>query len=72
MIGGANGPLWDEISSVGYSGSLNHGYAIERASLDEASWGTYFRHLNDGSLMGLYHKEKPVLSVQFHPEGASH
>lgn len=30
----------------------------------------WFRNANDGTVEGLYHECLPVLSCQFHPEGA--
>ncbi len=48
----------------------NHNYHIETASLDPAEVEVTHLSLNDGSLEGMRFKNKPVLSVQYHPEAA--
>ncbi len=50
--------------------SQNHGYAIDPSGLG-ADWEPYFTNLNDDTLEGIKHKEKPFFSVQFHPEATS-
>ena len=47
----------------------NHCYAIDQDTLS-SSISPYFVNLNDRSLEGLYHKELPLFTVQFHPEAA--
>jgi carbamoyl-phosphate synthase small subunit len=49
--------------------SQNHGYAVAEDSLPESLVVTH-RSLYDGTVEGLAHREAPLFTVQFHPEGA--
>jgi carbamoyl-phosphate synthase small subunit len=49
--------------------SQNHGYAITEKTLPKG-WRVLFRNLNDGSVEGIEHAEKPWFAVQFHPEAS--
>jgi carbamoyl-phosphate synthase/aspartate carbamoyltransferase len=64
---GHNIPCTNLISGRCYITSQNHGYAVDADSLPEG-WSELFVNANDGSNEGIYHTEKPVFSVQFHPE----
>ena len=50
--------------------SLNHGYAVDAATLP-ADWEPLFVNMNDGSNEGIRHKTNPWFSAQFHPEACS-
>lgn len=47
--------------------SQNHGYAVDDQTLP-SQWQTWFYNLNDRTNEGIRHKNKPWMSVQFHPE----
>jgi carbamoyl-phosphate synthase small subunit len=49
--------------------SMNHGFAVDRASLPPSVEETHVS-LFDGSNAGLKLKGKPVFSVQYHPEAS--
>lgn len=50
----------------------NHGYAVDADSLRAAGEPVEITHinLNDDTVEGLAHKEKPLFSVQYHPEAS--
>jgi carbamoyl-phosphate synthase small subunit len=50
----------------------NHGYAVDAESLRRAGEAVEITHvnLNDDTVEGLAHAERPLFSVQYHPEAA--
>lgn len=47
----------------------NHGYSIDEKSLEKTGFEVTHVNLNDGSVEGMRHKDLPIFSVQYHPEG---
>ncbi len=64
---GQNQPVMDLASGKCYLTSQNHGFAVDEASLP-TDWSVNFRNLNDQTVEGIFHKKRPIFSVQFHPE----
>ena len=64
---GHNQPCIDVKNKRCYVTSQNHGYAIEEKSLPH-DWRVSFRNLNDDSVEGIEHANRPFFAVQFHPE----
>jgi len=62
-----NQPCIEAGSKRCYITSQNHGYAVDAESLGP-DWLPWFFNANDGTNEGSRHKEKPIYSVQFHPE----
>jgi carbamoyl-phosphate synthase small subunit len=66
---GANHPVKDFTTGKVEITSMNHGFAVDRASLPASVEETHVS-LFDGSNAGLKLKGKPVFSVQYHPEAS--
>ena len=66
---GANHPVKDLTTGKVEITSMNHGFALDRASLPAHAQETHVS-LFDGSNCGIALKDKPVFSVQYHPEAS--
>ena len=66
---GANHPVKDLVTGKVEITSMNHGFAVDRASLPANATETHVS-LFDGRNCGIALKDKPVFSVQYHPEAS--
>jgi carbamoyl-phosphate synthase small subunit len=66
---GANHPVMDYTTGKVEITSMNHGFAVERESLPKSAEETHVS-LFDGSNCGIRLRERPVFSVQYHPEAS--
>jgi carbamoyl-phosphate synthase small subunit len=66
---GANHPVKDLTTGKVEITSQNHGFAVRPDSLPEGVTATHVS-LFDGSLEGLCVGDRPVFSVQYHPEAS--
>jgi carbamoyl-phosphate synthase small subunit len=66
---GANHPVKDLTTGKVEIVSMNHGFTVDRASLPEPVTETHVS-LFDGTNAGLALKDRPVFSVQHHPEAS--
>lgn len=66
---GANHPVKDLTTGKVEIVSMNHGFTVDRASLPEAVKETHIS-LFDGTNCGLALENRPVFSVQHHPEAS--
>ena len=64
---GANQPVKDLITGNVYITSQNHGYAVDSQTLS-SECKVRFINANDGTCEGIDYQERPVFTVQFHPE----
>ncbi|HVB14880.1 MAG TPA: carbamoyl-phosphate synthase large subunit [Candidatus Dormibacteraeota bacterium] len=68
---GGNHPVWDLVTGEVFVTPQNHEFQVDAASIGEPSgWFISERNLNDDSVEGLRHRQLPVISVQYHPEGS--
>jgi carbamoyl-phosphate synthase small subunit len=66
---GANHPVKDLTTGKVEITSMNHGFAVDRATLPANAVETHVS-LFDGSNCGMALKNRPVFSVQYHPEAS--
>ena len=66
---GANHPVKDVRSGKIEITSQNHGFAVDPASLPGTVSVTHL-NLYDGTVEGFSHVDKPIFSVQYHPEAS--
>jgi carbamoyl-phosphate synthase small subunit len=66
---GANHPVKDLTTGKVEITSMNHGFAVDRATLPAEAVETHVS-LFDGSNCGIALKDRPVFSVQYHPEAS--
>lgn len=67
---GCNHPVKDLETGRVYMSSQNHGYCVRSSSIHTAAAEVSHVNANDGSVEGLRFRNKPVSSVQFHPEAS--
>ncbi|MGH6671184.1 MAG: glutamine-hydrolyzing carbamoyl-phosphate synthase small subunit [Xanthobacteraceae bacterium] len=66
---GANHPVKDLLTGKVEITSMNHGFAVDRATLPANAMETHVS-LFDGSNCGIKLTDRPVFSVQYHPEAS--
>ena len=50
--------------------SQNHGFCVEPTLFERPEFVLTHRNLNDGTVEGFRMRDRPVLSVQYHPEAS--
>jgi carbamoyl-phosphate synthase small subunit len=69
---GINHPIKNLLTGKGEITSQNHGFVITKESIDAQSEVEVTHvHLNDHTIAGIAMKNKPVFSVQYHPEASA-
>ena len=69
---GINHPIKNLITGKGEITSQNHGFVISEESINQnTNVVVTHKHLNDNTIAGIALKNKPVFSVQYHPEASA-
>lgn len=64
---GVNQPCLNLETQKCYITSQNHGFTVKAKTLPK-DWQVSWMNVNDQTVEGIKHKQKPFFSVQFHPE----
>ena len=67
---GANHPVRDETTGRVEITSQNHGFCVDRDSIEAVGGSVTHTHLNDGTVAGFSHADHRIAAVQFHPEAS--
>jgi carbamoyl-phosphate synthase small subunit len=67
---GANQPVMNLDTGRVEITSQNHGFAVDRASLESKGAVVTHINLNDNTVEGFRHRTLPIFSVQYHPEAS--
>ena len=65
---GANQPDSDPEANLVHITSQNHGFAVEKESLEGTGLEVTQTNANDGTVEAIQHKELEIYAVQYHPE----
>lgn len=66
---GTNHPVKDLKNNRVYITTQNHGYNIDADSLNKTELEVTLVSMNDNSIEGIKHRDLPIFSLQFDPEG---
>ena len=66
---GGNQPVKDLRTGRVHITAQNHGFAVDADSLPGSEFDVTHLNLNDRTVEGMAHRELPIFSVQYHPEG---
>jgi carbamoyl-phosphate synthase small subunit len=65
-----NHPCMDLETGRCFITTQNHGYTIDRNSLENTDFRANFVNVNDKTVEGIKHRKKPFLGIQWHPESS--
>jgi carbamoyl-phosphate synthase small subunit len=69
---GINHPVLNLTTGKGEITAQNHGFVIDEKALEKSETAELTHiHLNDGTVAGIRIKNKPIFSVQYHPEASA-
>ncbi len=67
---GGNHGVYNRETGRSYITSQNHGFAVRAESLFQRDMEVTQINLNDQTVEGMRHRERPIFSVQYHPEAS--
>jgi carbamoyl-phosphate synthase small subunit len=65
-----NHPCLDLTNGRCYITTQNHGYTVNRESLEKTGFQTRFVNLNDKTVEGFKHRSRNIQGIQWHPESS--